>query len=321
MTSTGRNIETRFLGPAITPDIAGERIDAYLSQRFPFFSRSGWQKEIDMGVVYINEKPARKSSLKLQIGDQLSRLHPLSEEPEVDTNIKILWTDGHIAAIEKPAGLPMHESGRYRRKTVAGIIPDLLGTSWGYVHRLDRETSGIVICASSPELRAKLVSHWTNLGVAKSYLAIITSVPNMDNWTVNLPILAIRHERTNRAQIHPEGLPAQTNFRVISKADHLALIVAEPKTGRTNQIRLHLEANGYRLHGEKVYGVDPAILELYRKEGNTELVQKMAGGSRHMLHAWKVGFQHPITGEQVVFECEMPSDMKAIALSNKLFGP
>ncbi len=267
--------------------------------------------------MLINGEPVTKSSLKLKVGDDLSRLHPLCEEPDVDTNMKVLWTDGLVAAVLKPAGLPMHESGRYRRKTVAGILPQVLGPEWGYVHRLDRETSGVVVCAKTPELRAKIVESWTQKFVEKTYLAITSTVPALQAWTIDLPIRAERHERTNRAVLCSSGDPAVTQFRVLSESCGRALLEVRPLTGRTNQIRLHLTASQLTLVGEKVYGVDPAILETYRCEGNTSKVQEMAGFPRHALHSWKVLMKHPMTGAILSLEAPLTEDLQGLC---KFYG-
>lgn len=314
------DIETRKLGPAIKTEDCGRRLDEYLAEFFPFFSRSGWQKEISSGVVFVNGHTARKSSQKLHLGDELSRLHPLQEEPDVDTDLRVLWSDGMIAAVAKPAGLPMHESGRYRRKTVAGVLPQILGPDWAHVHRLDRETSGVLICAKTPQLRARLVGDWTRLSVRKTYLAVTAGIPDQTDWQVDSPILAVRHERTNRAVLSSMGDAAVTKFSLLKAAKTCALIEVRPLTGRTNQIRLHLEASGLTLVGEKVYGVDPRILETYRVEGNTLRVQEMAGFPRHALHAWKIEFLHPLTGEKLCLTAPMSEDLKHLCRQRDLWS-
>jgi len=209
-----------------------------------------------------------------------------------------------IAAVIKPAGLPMHEGGRYHKNTFVNMLPKYLGPGWTHVHRLDRETSGVVLCAKTAEMRAKLTEHWSQRQVEKTYLAITTSKPELNHWHINQPILKERHLRTNRAELSPDGDEAFTEFTVLSSGVEESLIAAKPLTGRTNQIRLHLNASNLCLVGEKLYGVNPEILEIYRKEGNTMRVQEMAGFSRHALHCWKLKFRHP--GNNQVHECVAP---------------
>jgi 23S rRNA pseudouridine1911/1915/1917 synthase len=304
--------ETRKLGLPVPLSADGRRIDEYLAAGFPFFSRSGWQREIIEGRVLVNGMPRTKSSYRLRGGDEVRRLHPISEEPDVDTNLQVLWTDGDIAILNKPSGLPMHESGYFRRKTVYGILPDILGSDWSYVHRLDRETSGILVCARTHELRSMLGEMWTERAVKKSYLCVTSTLPPNDSWIVDAPILAERHLRTNKAEIHEDGDEAFTEFSVISRGEKYATIEARPITGRTNQIRLHLSHVNLSLVGEKVYGVDSSILEIYRNEGNTERVQSMAGFPRHALHAWKIRFTHPLTRMNLDWVCPPSADLNDV---------
>ncbi len=313
--------ETRRLGPPIDEELAGRRLDEYLAGRFPFFSRNGWQKEIASGVVLVNGTPARKPSQRLQAGDELRRLHPFHEEPEVDTNMRIVWCDGELAALYKPSGLPMHEAGYFRRRTVAGVVPQILGPEWTPVHRLDRETSGLLLCARQPTIRARLTDLWTHKQVKKTYLAITNGTPREDLWTVDLPIKSERFLRTNKAEISEEGDQAITLFRVIARGLNSALVEALPLTGRTNQIRVHAAAVALPLIGDKIYGADPGILEIYRQEGNTSRVQTMAGFPRHALHAFKLEFEHPISKKHLELLCPLPDDLTQLCATKSILIP
>jgi 23S rRNA pseudouridine1911/1915/1917 synthase len=296
-------------------------VDEYLAEKFPFFSRSGWQREIISGVVLINGTRARKPSQRLQLGDELRRLHPFHEEPEVDTNMHVMWCDGELAALYKPAGLPMHEAGYYRRRTVAGVLPEVLGPDWTPVHRLDRETSGLLLCARQPVIRARLTDMWTNKQVRKTYLAVTNGEPKEDLWTVDLPIKSERFLRTNRAEVSEFGDEALTMFRVISRGLGCALIEAKPLTGRTNQIRLHAAAVGLPLIGDKVYGANTDILDIYRKEGNTARVQEMAGFARHALHAHQLQLEHPLSKKELDLQCPLPVDLIQLCAAKSVLIP
>ncbi len=304
--------ETRRLGLPVRTAETGKRLDEYLAAHFPFFSRAGWQREINEGVVLVNGVRARKSSQRLQLGDELRRLHPFDEEPDVDTTMSILWSDGELAALIKPAGLPMHEAGYYRRRTVAGVLPNILGEGWTPVHRLDRETSGVLLCARRPLVRAQLTEMWTRREVKKTYLCITAGVPSQDTWTIDLSIKAERKFRTNRAEISEDGASAVTTFKVISRGPRSALIEATPITGKTNQIRLHAAAAGFPLIGDKFYGSNREILDLYRAEGNSSRVKDLAGFPRHALHAWQLSLTHPLTLEKLELRCNLPSDLREL---------
>jgi len=301
--------DTRRLGTPVKSEQVGRRLDDYLAEKFPFFSRASWQREIHGGVVTVNGTVARKPAQRLQKGDELRRLHPFHEEPDVDTNIEIIWCDGELAALKKPAGLPMHEAGYYRRRTVAGVLPQILGQGWTPVHRLDRETSGLLLCARQPAVRAMLTSMWTFKQVRKTYLAVTAGIPSDNFWTVDLPIKAERQSRHNRAEISEDGASAITNFRVITRGHEASLIEATPITGKTNQIRLHMATAGFPLIGDKMYGPNTDILELYRAEGNSPRVKELAGFPRHALHAWRLELTHPLTKRELELTCPLPEDL------------
>lgn len=313
--------DTRRLGVPIQCDEVGRRLDEHLAGKFPFFSRAGWQKEIFSGVVLVNGVTARKPAQRLQLGDELRRLHPFDEEPQVDTNLEILWCDGELAAVSKPAGLPMHEAGYYRRRTVAGVLPQVLGQGWTPVHRLDRETSGILLCARQPSVRAQLTQMWTMRQVRKSYLAVTGKMPEQNLWTVDLPIKAGRQPRQNRAEISELGASAITNFRVLSRGLGAALLEATPITGKTNQIRLHAAASNSPLFGDKIYGTSNEILELYRAEGNSARVKELAGFPRHALHAWRLALTHPLTRRDMELSCPLPADITALCAIKNIVIP
>lgn len=312
MPATNELEDARRLGPPINDANVGRRVDGYLAEFFPFFSRTGWQQEIRSGAVLVNEVATRKPAQRLLLGDRLSRISDISEEPDVDTTLEIIWKDEDFAAVAKPAGLPMHEGGRYHQNTFINILPNYLGPGWAHVHRLDRETSGLVLCARTPELRAKLANEWNHWSVAKTYLAITTSKPSVSQWSVDHPIRKERTHRTGRAELSDDGAKALTEFICMDTGDEAALIIAKPITGRNNQIRLHLQASGLRLVGEKMYGVDPEILETYRKEGNSLRVQEMAGFPRHALHCWKMAFRHPHSHRDMECVAPLPADLVAL---------
>ena len=326
MKESSWNEDTRRLGGPVRNEQVGRRLDDYLAEKFPFFSRASWQREIYGGVVIVNGTVAKKPAQRLQLGDELRRIHPFEEEPEVDTNMEILWTDGELAALKKPAGLPMHEAGYYRRRTVAGVLPQVLGDGWTPVHRLDRETSGLLLCARRATVRAQLTSMWTFKQVSKTYLAITVGAPTENVWTVDLPIKAERQARHNRAEVSGDGASAITNFRVMERGEDAALIEARPITGKTNQIRLHAAASGFPLVGDKMYGSNPDILELYRSEGNSPRVKELAGYPRHALHAWRLSLIHPLTKKELELSCPLPADLirlcetKGISISSLGLG-
>ena len=313
--------QTRRLGPPIDEQGTGARLDEYLAAKFPFLSRSGWQRQIRSGMVLVNKLPVKRPAQRLHPGDELCRISPEDEEPEVDTGLKVLWSDGDVAILFKPSCLPMHEGGRYRLKTVAAMLPYVLGPDWSYVHRLDRETSGLLVCGRTREVREALGRQWEQQQVKKTYLAITRKVPAEPRWTTRLPIKHSRHDRSNRAFVAADGDDAVTEFSLVSAGTEHALIEAKPLTGRMNQIRVHCEALGIPLVGDKIYGANPQIATWYRKEGNSQRVQALAGFPRHALHAWKIQLQHPISKAPLSFECPLPEDLQGYCKMHGIHTP
>ncbi len=134
----------KALGPSITNENEGKRLDTYLGLSYPFYSRSDWQKRIREGKVLISGRKVR-ASYNLRVNDGVFFYHPQEEEPEVSRDIRILYEDKDVLAANKPSPLPMHENGRYRKNTFTELIKEVADPSYSAVHRLDRETSGVVL--------------------------------------------------------------------------------------------------------------------------------------------------------------------------------
>ncbi len=160
--------EYRGVGPPVQTADAGMRLDRYLGLKFPFRSRQQWKEQCELRKVRINQQCAKASTM-LRHGDVIDVYHPQTDEPEVDINLKLLCERSGIMAIAKPANLPMHESGLYRRNTFVTLLRCNFGREWSPVHRLDRETSGVVICAATAGLRQQLSTMFATKEVTKTY--------------------------------------------------------------------------------------------------------------------------------------------------------
>jgi RluA family pseudouridine synthase len=284
-------------------------VDGYLAREFPFLSRAGWQKRIDDCRLLVNGR-GTKSSARLKAGDVLSLHAPPAVEPKVDKGIAVLWEDGGVMAVFKPGNLPMHENGPYRKNTFTELVWRTIGREWSAVHRLDRETSGIVLCAATPELRGQLAEDLAARRVRKEYLAIARGAPKETAWRADGPIgdlagSAIRIKKW----VVPGGLPACTDFSVVGVGPEACLLLARPLTGRTNQIRIHAAEWGHPLYGDKLYHPNEGVFLEYFAKGATPAVVEATAFPRLCLHAAGIEFTHPGTRKTVRVESPLPPDL------------
>lgn len=282
----------RNLGLPVTHADVGKRLDYHLSENFPFFSRSAWQRRIDANLMTVNSSPT-KCSYRLKLGDRLAHFHPLDDEPAVDTNVQILWQKHGVLCAYKPAGLAMHEHGMFRRKTFRELIKIVAGQEWAAVHRLDLETSGLVICGANDKIRSAISEQLENRTVAKTYLAIAHGRPLVEAWTVNAPIGLLNDRYARVKAVDDNGTPAQTEFAVVEERQDYVLLTAAPLTGRTNQIRVHAAHCGHPLVGDLVYGA---------RHANP--------APRTFLHSHSASFTHPETGTREAVSAPMADDMR-----------
>jgi 23S rRNA pseudouridine1911/1915/1917 synthase len=308
----------RTLGPPVGPHRVGPRLDGYLAKHYPFLSRAAWQKRLDLGQVLRNGARA-KASAQVKEGDQLWLWWPASSEPDVDKSIRELWRSGSVMAVFKPGGLPMHENGRFRKNTFKALVHETFGREWSAVHRLDKDTSGIVLCGATPEARSRLAIDWANREVAKEYLALAFGIPQADSWVADGPIDELRRGSIRiKKWVVPGGLSATTHFRCLDRVETatshdgvvgVCLLEARPLTGRTNQIRVHAAEGGLPLVGDKLYHPDEAVFLEYWEKGLTENVVKRSGFTRCALHAAALDFEHPETRQSCRVDCELPPDL------------
>jgi 23S rRNA pseudouridine1911/1915/1917 synthase len=299
--------EYRSLGPMLGPEAENRRLDDFLGKCFPFRSRTEWKALCNDGQVLVNAQKAR-ATRRLKCGDTLSVYHPQSAEPEVNDELRFIFEDRGILAIEKPANLPMHESGFYRRNTLVALLHRDFGKDWSPVHRLDRETSGVVICASTSELRRSLSDAFLARDIAKTYIAILSGTPTWEQISVDRPLSMSTSFAIPHKQVDDSGEEARTDFVIIERAQVGTLVEVRPLSGRGNQIRAHAAWLGHHIIGDKVYHQDRAVCQAYREHGDTQQVKQSAGHSRHALHAAKIEFAHP-KGGKFTAESPLPADL------------
>jgi 23S rRNA pseudouridine1911/1915/1917 synthase len=299
---------------------AGARLDWFLAQQLPAYSRVHLRKAINALAVTVNGKRA-KAAHRLAAGEvvsivlpELPRSGPVAENIPLD----VLYEDDVLAVVNKPPGMVVHPARGHWSGTLASALQfhfDKLSTAGGatrpgIVHRLDRDTSGVMLVAKTDQAHMLLADQFEQRSIEKEYFAIVVGAPTCDRDFVDVPIgphpyqrekMAIRHN-------HPDSRAAQTFFEVVERFDGFAALKVLPKTGRTHQIRLHLQSIGCAVLCDRLYGGRALLTraELERKTGTGEVVVL----DRQALHAKRLKFTHPLNGE--VLECiaPLPADIE-----------
>ena len=282
----------------------------FLKEKLPeWLSRTQIQKAIKEGLVTVDGE-TRKPSYSLKTGETVEVLIPQKVErteikPE-PIQLDVLYEDGDVIVINKPAGLLVHPTATKNTGTLVNALlfhcDDLQGIGGehrpGIVHRLDRETSGVMVVAKNDLAHMNLSIQFKKRTVYKEYLAITKGASSRTEWIVTAGIKRHPYNRL-KMLISENGKPSETWFRVLKRfADAAMLVAAYPKSGRTHQIRLHLKHAGYPILGDYLYARNVKIegLEV----------------PRLMLHAVKLAFHHPRSGEKLEFTARLPEDFKKV---------
>jgi RluA family pseudouridine synthase len=289
----------------------------YLCARFPYRDREGWKAEINLHRLTVNGKPGRPST-QLGKGDQVSYSSP-RREPEVAREIITLFEDEALLVVDKPAPLPVHADGVFITNTLINILREQTGNpDLSLGHRLDRETSGVLVLAKARDLTARLMRSFEDSAVQKTYLAVVRGeVPwkehDAKGWMLPKTDSKVSLRQWLSPQKSPEGKDSFTRFQRLELLEGFSLLSCQPLTGRTNQIRVHLEALGFPLAGDKLYGrTDDQFISYiaHMKKGGGQGEGGPWESPRHLLHAWKLSLRHPVTGAQMNWEAPLRGDMQ-----------
>jgi 23S rRNA pseudouridine1911/1915/1917 synthase len=285
----------------VPKEAARLRLDRFLAKELPRFSRSRFQQLIRDGFVRLNGRAARPRDI-LRVGDVVDVTEPPPEKIENQPEaipLDILFEDDDLIVIDKPAGLVVHPGAGHREHTLINALlhhcPTLSGIGGkerpGIVHRLDKGTSGCLVVAKNDETHRGLSIQFAERGVEKIYLALVSGKLRRSAGVIEEKIGRHRVHRQRMSVTSERGRAARTEYRVLRSSKQASLVECKLHSGRTHQIRVHLRHLGHAVLGDKVYA------------------SKLAGKfPRQMLHAWKLGFRHPRTGEWKTFEAPLPND-------------
>jgi len=288
------------------PADAGKRLDHVLRERLPEFSRSRLQDWIRSGRVLVNGARERASHL-VRAGEIIdvepAEALPLRAAPEA-IPLTVLYEDEDVVAIDKPAGMVVHAGAGVHSGTLVNALLHRFGALSGVagefrpgiVHRLDRYTSGVLLVARNDSAHRNLAAQFSGRQVEKVYLALVHGTVTPDRGRIERPISRDPVRRTRMTARLASGRAAWSEYRVLRRFERFTLLEVRIGTGRTHQIRVHLSSIGHPVAGDTLYGAPSGI------EGRPPL-------GRYFLHAHRIGFRRPSTGEEIVVESPLPPEL------------
>ena len=306
----------RTIDVRLQPEQAGWRLDRALAAAVPTMSRERLKALIRSGALESGERAVRDPSAKVH-GAETFRLSipepvPAHNEPQ-DIPLKVLFEDEHLLVVDKPAGLVVHPAAGNRDGTLVNALLHHCGASLsgiggvarpGIVHRIDKDTSGLLVVAKTDVAHEGLAKQFAAHSIERRYLAIVSGVLKASHGIVDAPLARSSANRKKIAIVKEgRGKRAVTHWKRLEVLEDAALVEARLETGRTHQVRVHLASIGHSLIGDPVYG----------RSGKTHSkLLKELGFRRQALHAAELGFIHPVTKRRLSFSSPMPADMQEL---------
>ena len=305
------------------PEAAGLRLDRLIADRVPGLSRTGARALIEAGRVAEAGATIEDPSHRVKPGQEFLVVvpppAPAKPAPEA-IPLDILYEDEHLLVLDKPAGLVVHPAPGSPSGTLVNALLAHCGASLsgiggvrrpGIVHRLDKDTSGLMVVAKNDEAHRSLAAQFGTRSVTRAYRAVVWGHPTPPAGTISGNIGRSQHDRKKMAVVERGGKHAVTRYQTIRRLGRAAsLVECRLETGRTHQIRVHLAMMRHPVVGDGAYGGGTAAA---RRFGAVAAIPELEAMGRHALDAYRLGFEHPATGERLEFVKEMPSFMSSLA--------
>lgn len=304
----------------VGPHEHGLRLDLFLARRMKRMSRTLAARLVREGRVRRTPPGSLKASARVFLGETvILKRKPMNEASPDDVVVPVVYADDDLVAVNKPGNLVVHPTASHYHRTLIRIMRDRMGEeSLDLAHRIDKETSGLVLIARHFEAASRLKGQFARRQVEKSYLAIVVGCPGEDQYAVEVPMRLADTVSNVVMEVvsskHPDAQPALTDVFVLARGRDAALVEARPKTGRQHQIRVHLAHLGHPIVGDKLYlGGEDFFLEAIQADYPADLVDAQVGHDRQALHAWKAAFTHPALGQRTELAAPLPPDLRALA--------
>lgn len=299
----------------VGPHHSGLRLDEFLKAMLHRYSRNEIHTLIESRLVQ-KEKRLRKASI-VRTGDEFILLYPKKEETVKDIEIPVIFEDDHILIVNKPPDMSVHSTNPWgKNDLIQQLRRQRKDNELFLAHRIDRETSGIVLISRSTAISRKLGEAFSGRDVEKEYTALVFGEIAGDKGTIELPISQDKKSAVKIKMTTGDGsgAPSITDYTVLKRFKGFTMVRARPKTGRQHQIRVHFSAIGHPLVGDKIYK-DESLFLKFIKDGFTEELGRELILNRHALHASGLSFIHPVTGIRLMVEAELPEDLRVIIKS------
>ncbi len=305
--SAGTIIPVRLQVP---PECDRWRLDHFLKWRIRRLSRTKIREIIEQ-QVRLGDGRQPRPALGVRTGEVIVIERPAPVEPPVPRHFEVLAEDETFIAIDKPAGLPIHTTAKYWRNTLTALLRERYPDQPLQVcHRLDRETSGVLLLARGPGPASFLKQAFARRTVEKTYLALCHGIPAPAEGEIDRPLKLTGGRTKLLMEVAPDGLAALTRYRVVQAFARHALVSLSPRTGRQHQIRVHLASIGHPIVGDKIYRASEQHFIDFCDGGMTaELLEAFDGLPRQALHAFRLTFPHATTRQPVTVESPLPRDL------------